>query len=237
LNSNNLQAAGGKALAEGLKGNQVITELDISSNNLGVTSGVGTDMTWGSGVIALADIIPDMGALSFLNLSENNMHGADAGKALGNALAANTVLKELVLSGGKDRHGRPVPHMTIAFMKAFTPGLSDNGALTSLNLANNSLGELVPPEGWTKKTGGIGSGSPIFFKHADGREQKQDPGSKPEGIIAIASAIPDMGALTSLNLSSNDLKAEGAKIVAKAIKVANCAIAYCSRVGTDFMPI
>jgi hypothetical protein len=39
-----------------------------------------------------------------------------------------------------------------------------------------------------------------------------------------------MGALTSLNLSSNDLKAEGAKIVAETIKVANCAIVvvwYC----------
>jgi hypothetical protein len=45
------------------------------------------------------------------------------------------------------------------------------------------------------------------------------------GIIALANAIPDMGALTSLNLSSNNLKAEGAKLVAEAIKVTNCAIA------------
>jgi hypothetical protein len=42
---------------------------------------------------------------------------------------------------------------------------------------------------------------------------------KPEGIIAIANVIPDMRVLTSLNLSSNCLKAEGAKIVAEAIKV------------------
>jgi hypothetical protein len=33
------------------------------------------------------------------------------------------------------------------------------------------------------------------------------------------------GALTSLNLSSNDLKAEGTKIVAEAIKVSKFAIA------------
>jgi hypothetical protein len=32
LESNELYADGGKALAEGLKGNTVITELDISSN-------------------------------------------------------------------------------------------------------------------------------------------------------------------------------------------------------------
>ena len=35
----------------------------------------------------------------------------------------------------------------------------------------------------------------------------------------------DMRVLTSLNLSSNALKAEGAKIVVEAIKVTNCAIA------------
>jgi hypothetical protein len=35
LESNSLCAAGGKALAEGLKGNQVITELNIASNRLG----------------------------------------------------------------------------------------------------------------------------------------------------------------------------------------------------------
>jgi hypothetical protein len=45
------------------------------------------------------------------------------------------------------------------------------------------------------------------------------------GPAAIADAIKNMGALTSLNLSSNDLQVEGAKIVAKAIKVTNRAIA------------
>jgi hypothetical protein len=44
-------------------------------------------------------------------------------------------------------------------------------------------------------------------------------GSQPLGIIAIANAIPGMGALTSLDLSSNCLQVEGAKIVAEAIKV------------------
>jgi hypothetical protein len=67
------------------------------------------------------------------------------------------------------------------------------------------------------------------FMHPDGRHQKRLPEGeemgKPVGLIAIANAIPDMRALTSLNLASNLLKAEGAEIVAKAIKVTNCAIA------------
>jgi hypothetical protein len=47
------------------------------------------------------------------------------------------------------------------------------------------------------------------------------------GAIIISAWIShkDKGALTSLNLSSNDLKAAGAKAVAEAIKVTDCEIA------------
>jgi hypothetical protein len=132
LKSNDLRASGGKALAEGLKGNTVITKLDISSINLGIDSNYDQDM---SGVVALADAIPDMGALSILNTSKNDMKGAEAGKALGDALATNTVLKELDLSGAYAR-----PNMDVAFVKAFAPGLSDNGALIKLDIGSNHIG-------------------------------------------------------------------------------------------------
>jgi hypothetical protein len=69
LGSNDLYAEGGKALAEGLKGNRVITELNISDNHLG-KSGGRIDI---SGITALADAIPDMGALSTLDLVANNI--------------------------------------------------------------------------------------------------------------------------------------------------------------------
>jgi hypothetical protein len=42
------------------------------------------------------------------------------------------------------------------------------------------------------------------------------------GVIALADVIKDMGAMTSLNLASTELRAKGAKIVAEAIKVAKC---------------
>jgi hypothetical protein len=63
LKSNSLHAAGGKALAEGLKGNQAITKLNIANNNLACDG----DM---SGVIALADAIPDMEALAKLTFGD-----------------------------------------------------------------------------------------------------------------------------------------------------------------------
>jgi hypothetical protein len=69
----------------------------------------------------------------------------------------------------------------------------------------------VLPEGWSIEGKGF---SFQKYVHIDGREQKDDPGSKPEGIIAVASAISDMGAMMSLNLASNKLGVEGAKIIA-----------------------
>jgi hypothetical protein len=77
-------------------------------------------------------------------------------------------------------------------------------------LARNSTGEQVPPAEWTHHPNGAWK-----YKHDDGRKQDDPPdGSKPEGIIAIAKVIPDMRAMTSLNLASNDLGVEGAKIIA-----------------------
>jgi Ran GTPase-activating protein (RanGAP) involved in mRNA processing and transport len=140
ISKNRFYAAGAKALAEGLKCNQVMTELKLAGNSMGQRSGGWDAESDMSGVIALADAIPDMGALSILNMSKNGMKGTEAGKALGDALAMNTVLKELDLSGQPET-SQPYArqNMDVAFVKAFAPGLSDNGALSSLNLASNCL--------------------------------------------------------------------------------------------------
>jgi hypothetical protein len=72
MSSNNLGVDGGKVLAEGLRGNNVISELNIADNNLAY---YGEDM---SGIIILADVIKDMGALSKLDLSMNDIPAAEA---------------------------------------------------------------------------------------------------------------------------------------------------------------
>jgi hypothetical protein len=88
-----------------------------------------------------------MRALTSLNMSKNHIKGAEAGKALGDALAGNTVLKEMDLSG--ERYS---PNMDIGFVKAFTPGLSDSEALLSLNISKNKLtqGEQDGIDDWGK---------------------------------------------------------------------------------------
>ena len=65
-----------------------------------------------------------------LNMSDNNFYRPEAGKILGDMLAANTVLKELDLSEC---------NMQAESTKAFAVGLGANGAMTSLNLSNNGL--------------------------------------------------------------------------------------------------
>ena len=72
ISSNDLCAEGTKLLAAALKGNQIVTELNIPSNNMTYGSAWG-DM---SGIIALANVISDMGALSLLNLTDNSIGGA-----------------------------------------------------------------------------------------------------------------------------------------------------------------
>ena len=78
------------------------------------------------------------------------------------------------------------------------------GAMTSLDISNNNLGELVLPEGWTKKSKHNHGMVPWVYEHTDGTKQENHPG-KPEGVIAIADAITAMGALTLLNVSNNQL--------------------------------
>jgi hypothetical protein len=68
-----------------------------------------------------------------LNLTKNGFKGAEAGKALGDAIAANTALKELDISG--DEYSR----CDVEFVQTLSAGLRDNGAMTSLNLASNNL--------------------------------------------------------------------------------------------------
>jgi hypothetical protein len=81
-----------------------------------------------------------MGALSKLVMRQNNIHGAEAGRAFADMLARNTVLKELDLSSQKAGDFGAGNALDVAFAKEFAAGISDNGAMTSLNLASNMIG-------------------------------------------------------------------------------------------------
>jgi hypothetical protein len=82
--------------------------------------------------------------------------------------------------------------------------------MTNLNLANNSLGM---PNGWS------GPNNDGEYRDPNGEYHKALPaGSSVLGVIAIANAIPDMGALAMFDISENDLSAGGCKAIVGALK-------------------
>jgi Ran GTPase-activating protein (RanGAP) involved in mRNA processing and transport len=207
ISSNGIRAEGGKALAAGLKGNLVITELNISSNRLGQNSAYDNDT---SGVIALADAIPDMGALTRLDISKNKLFhddGAPAGKALGDMLAVNSTLQELDVSDNAEWQ-----HSTggSSFAQALSIGISDNGTLTTLIFGGDTY-----RNGWDDVTP-VPATLEVGMTEVDFSNKHLGSG----GAIIVAAWIShkDNGALSKLDISSNSLYVEGTKLLAKALK-------------------
>jgi hypothetical protein len=74
------------------------------------------------------------------------------------------------------------------------PEIIDNGALLSLNLSNNSMGQLVSQSGWCTP-----GNSGWTYSHPNGSNQYSKPSGeefKAMGVIALATAIKDMGAIS-----------------------------------------
>jgi Ran GTPase-activating protein (RanGAP) involved in mRNA processing and transport len=271
LASNNLKAEGIELLAEALKGNQIMTELNVSGNAA----------TWDgqrnygemSGVIALADAIPDMEAMTSLHVGmnaipEKEMKGIiviamskDNMKLLCEVPIKDKTLTELDVSGkslGTEgalvvaeylRDKGAVTKFDISDNSLYAAGgkvlaeaLNGNQVMTELNLARNTLGLKANSDGEADMSGiialadvipGMGALSSLDLSNNKLTRGKLRDGfaatdqdfvweQDTNGVIALANVIKDNGAMTSLNLASNRLGAEGAKIVAEAIKVAMC---------------
>jgi hypothetical protein len=182
-----------------------------------------TDM---SGIIVLANAIPDMGALLVLSLKDNRLATAEAGQALGKALQGNTVLKELdVSSNSWDDTWSTSKVDGPGFASGISKGLSDNGAISSVNL----LGNKIPAEQAQELVKVMQAKEKLTTLCGLSRDETElDSSGQNLGAgdaVLIANDISDIRALTSLDLSLNCLQVEGAKIVAEAIKVTDNAIA------------
>ena len=111
------------------------------------------------------------------------------------------------------------------------PEIVANGAMTILDISNNQLGRLSIPEGWKTGTQSKGKHKGRQTFKAPGGKWSFDPppNAKPDGVIAIANAIPAMGALTSLDISSNNIApyAGGGKYVMSGVTALAAAIPEC----------
>jgi hypothetical protein len=137
-------------------------------------------------------------------MSKNKILSKELGKALADALAGNTILTKLDLSDNQHVWCNSI--CGAEFAQELAVGIKDNGTLSSLNLASNDLGAIV---GWTHHRY---MAKDYLFMHSDGRHQKQLPEGeeigKPEGLIAIANAIPDMRAISQFTFSGDDEESE-----------------------------
>jgi Ran GTPase-activating protein (RanGAP) involved in mRNA processing and transport len=144
ISKNNLRAEGGKALAVGLKGNQLVTELNISSNNLGFnsdadSSGLHFD-SGSSGVATIADAISNMRALTKFDISDNILR-ANGTKVLADALKGNQTMIALdISSNSMTSNGNTRGDMS--GVAALADVITDMRALLLLDISING----IPPE-------------------------------------------------------------------------------------------
>jgi Ran GTPase-activating protein (RanGAP) involved in mRNA processing and transport len=193
ISINEIRAEGGKALAVGLKGNQAIIELNIANNDLGWNANTNENM---SGIVALADVIAGMGALLSLDISDNHLY-VDGIKLLAKALESNQTMTSLNISSNAITYdGKKGGYISgVAALADVIPGM---GAMTSLDVSNNGLWA----EG-TKLLAEALKGNKIMTELNLSSNYVTEGGLS--GVVALADAIPDMGALSSLNLAANRL--------------------------------
>ena len=98
ISNNMLCAQGTKAIADALKNNQTIIELNLAENYSGLNNVPWEDGSADmSGVIAISDAIPTMGALTSLNLA-SNCFGAEGAKHIAEAIKMNVSAPQFMIS-------------------------------------------------------------------------------------------------------------------------------------------
>ena len=160
-----------------LKGTDTVETLDLSGKNLGVASAV-----------VIASLISVNGGLTKLSLAVNRL-GEEGTKAICKALEQNTTLKELDISHSEI--GGSAGAKDVAKM------VGVNGGLTALNLSSNSLKD----EGVNAVCEAIQSNKETKLASLNFSYNSIGP----VGANAVAAMVAVTGALTALNLSSNDI--------------------------------
>jgi Ran GTPase-activating protein (RanGAP) involved in mRNA processing and transport len=136
ISKTEIRAEGGKLLAAGLKGNQGIIELNIADNQLGWDANVDADM---SGIIALADVIPGMGALSVTNVM-GNWIGKEQLAKLQEIMRSKPNLVSLCgIADDATEADLSSLGMDADDAAILASELPDKGALTTLDFSRNSI--------------------------------------------------------------------------------------------------
>ena len=202
ISSNRLFAEGAKELADALKNNNIMKELNIARNVLGLKSSFDYDS---SGVMAIRNTISTMGALVKFDISSNDIR-RDGAKALAEALTQNQVLKELNIASN-NLSVNAGNNYDMSGVIAISDAIPTMGTLVKFNVSNNdiraeggkALAEALK-DNKTMKDLNIASNCLCYNSDYIGSQERDM-----SGVIAIGDAIPTMGALETLDISRNNL--------------------------------
>jgi hypothetical protein len=131
-----LMAEGGKALAAGLKGNQVMTELNVADNRLGQNVEAARYVIDMSGVIALADVMPDMGAMSSVNVLGNSIGVEQAQELIKNLQAKDKLTTLCGFSGDETELDLSNKNLSAGCAVLVANEISDMAAMSSFTFGD-----------------------------------------------------------------------------------------------------
>ena len=181
LGINDIGYRGTTALSDALKTNSTLEELDLGYNMIGV-----------AGARSLADMLKDNRALISANLANNDIEDEGA-IAISAALKTNSTLTSINLGGNSIKKGKSLADM-----------LGVNRALKSVHLGNNSIGD----EGTEEICKALKSNNkPNNNSYNSTLEELELAGNEigAAGARSLAEMLQFNGALTTLDLGSNDI--------------------------------
>jgi Ran GTPase-activating protein (RanGAP) involved in mRNA processing and transport len=221
----------GKVLSDMLAANTVLKELDISGNGWeegGWTKGDGPGFAK-----ELAVGISGNGAISSINLLKNRIPVEQAQELVQIMRAKEKLATLCGLSKEETELDFSDQDLRAGDAVLIANDISDMRALTALDISNNSIGQLELPAGWSTKY--IPSHTcNDKYEHTDGRKQASAPeGAHAKGVIALANAIPDMRAISSVNLLKNRIDNDQAKDLVSMLKEHPTLKSLCGNRGNE----
>jgi Ran GTPase-activating protein (RanGAP) involved in mRNA processing and transport len=179
--------------------NKTLTELDLTGKGLGT-----------EGALVIAGYLSNNVCLRKINLSNNRMATAIAGRALGRVLKLNSTLEDLDISQNlwdlRRRGGDQSGGNGAEFGKAISEGLASNEKLVIINLENNKIPAELEERMYQKVRM---SKLRIVLANASMSDMTEldvtGIGFGVEGVFAIAEYLKANSTLLTLNLSNNKL--------------------------------
>jgi Ran GTPase-activating protein (RanGAP) involved in mRNA processing and transport len=187
LENNQIGASGGASIAEALKSNTSLTTLNLSWNQIGASGGA-----------SIAEALKSNTSLTELNL-ENNQIEDSGGAAIGEALRSNTSLTSLYLLDNK---------IGASAGASIADALKSNTSLTSLDLSWNQIGA----------SGGASIAEALKSNTSLTTLDLQSNQIGASGGTSIAEALKSNTSLITLDLQSNQIGASGGASITEALK-------------------